>query len=60
MKLLMREEVFSDEKTESLSKSEDGEVIVDVQESDREISQQPDVNETGECSRMFWVMFLNL
>lgn len=59
MKLLMKEESFSDEKTESLSKSEDGEVIVDVQENDREISQQPDVNETGEC-RMFWVMFLNL
>ncbi|KAG7615656.1 putative TPX2 central domain-containing protein [Arabidopsis thaliana] len=46
MKLLMIEEVY-DEKTESLSKSEDGEVTVEVQESDREIPQQPDVNETG-------------
>ncbi|XP_020877670.1 protein TPX2 isoform X2 [Arabidopsis lyrata subsp. lyrata] len=51
MKLLMKEESFSDEKTESLSKSEDGEVIVDVQENDREISQQPDVNETGNGMR---------
>ncbi|VYS62373.1 unnamed protein product [Arabidopsis thaliana] len=46
MKLLMIEEVY-DEKTESLSKSEDGEVTVEVRESDREIPQQPDVNETG-------------
>ena len=56
MKLLMIEEVY-DEKTESLSKSEDGEVTVEVRESDREIPQQPDVNETGEF-RMFWIMFL--
>ncbi|KFK31947.1 hypothetical protein AALP_AA6G180300 [Arabis alpina] len=46
IKLLMREEV-SDAKTEHSSKSEVGEVAVDVLDSDREIKQQLDVNETG-------------
>ncbi|XP_023636815.1 uncharacterized protein LOC17883465 isoform X2 [Capsella rubella] len=51
VKLFMREEVLSEEKTKPLSKSQDVEVTVDVQESDREISQQPHVNETGNGTR---------
>ncbi|ESQ38275.1 hypothetical protein EUTSA_v10029375mg, partial [Eutrema salsugineum] len=49
--LMMEREEISDGKTEPSSKSEDGEVTLtvtaDVQESDSEIRQQPDVNETG-------------
>ncbi|CAH2071344.1 unnamed protein product [Thlaspi arvense] len=49
IKLLLMREELSDEKMEHSSKSEDGDVTLkaDVPESDSEIRQQQDLNETG-------------